>query len=123
MEFLFSSLPHFNKWQHRISEWLSKLEQRFILAEVEEDARKINFCQVFTRQTGGNILAQLPDDASWEEVEGELIERLGDGTVEEEARKVLKQLERYDKDIIDLGDEAVKLAKKAYPEQEETGNR
>ena len=35
----------------------------------------------------------------------------------------LKQLERGDKDIIDLGAEAAKLEKMAYPEQEETANR
>ena len=123
MEFLSSSLPHFNKRQHRISEWLAKLEQSFILVEVEEDERKIKFRQVFTGQTGEDILAQLPDDASWEEAKRELIERLGDGTVEEEAWTALKQLEQGDKDITDLGAEAAKLAKKAYPEQEETANQ
>ena len=123
MKFIFGSLQHFNKRQHRISEWLVKLEQRFILANVEDDTRKIKFCQVFIGQTGEDILAQLPDDTSWEEAKGELIERLEDGTVEEEPRTALKQLEWGDKDIVDLGAEAAKLAKKPYPEQEETVNR
>ena len=35
----------------------------------------------------------------------------------------LKQLERGDKDIVNLGAKAAKLAKKAYPEQRETMNR
>ena len=52
MEFIFTSLPRFNKRQHRISEWLAKLEQRFVLADVGEDARKIKFCQVFIGKTG-----------------------------------------------------------------------
>ena len=34
-----------------------------------------------------------------------------------------KQLEQGDKDIVNLGAEATKLAKKAYPEQEEMPNR
>ena len=53
---------------------------------------------------------QLSDDTPWEEAKRELIERLGDGTVEEEAWTALKQLERGDRDIVDLG----KLARKAY---------
>ena len=113
----------FQQKKHRISEWLGKLGQRFVLADVEEDARKIKFCLVFIGQTGEDILAQLPDDTSWEEAKRELIDRLGDGMVEEEAWTVLKQLECGDKDIVDLGAEAAKLAKKAYPEQEEMANR
>ena len=66
-------------------EWLAKLEQRFVLADIGDDARKIKFCQVFMGQTGEDILMQLTDDISWEEAKRELIDRLGDGTVEEEA--------------------------------------
>ena len=83
MEFIFGSLPHFSKKQHRICKWLAKLEQRYILGNVEDDTRKIKFCQVFIGQTGEDILAQLPGDTSWEEAKGELFERLEDGTVEE----------------------------------------
>ena len=79
MEFLFGSLPRINRRQHRTSEWLVKLEQRFVLPEVEEDVRKIKFCQVFIGQTGEDILTQLPDETSWEEAKRELSERLGDG--------------------------------------------
>ena len=92
MEFIFNSLPHFNKWQHRISEWLAKLEQRFVLAVVEDNARKIKFFQVFIGQTEEDILMQLPDDITWEETKQELIDGLGDGMVEEEDWTVLKQL-------------------------------
>ena len=38
---------------------------------------------MFTGQTGEDILTQLPDDISWEDVKQELIDRLMDGTVEE----------------------------------------
>ena len=123
MEFLFNLLPRFNKRQRRISEWLPKLEQKFVLADVEDDARKIKFCQVFIGQTGEDILVQFLDDISWEEAKQELINRLGDGTVEEDAWTALEQLECSNKDIVNIGAEAAKLAKKAYPEQEETANR
>ena len=85
MELIFTSLLHFNKQQHRISKWLAKLKQRFVLPDVEVDARKIKFCQVFIWQTGEDILTQLPDDISWEDAKRELIERLGDGMVEDDA--------------------------------------
>ena len=76
----------------------------------------------FIGQTGEDILKQLPDDALLEESKGELIGRLGDGTVEEKAWMALKQLERCDCDIVDFGAEAAKLARKAYLEQEEMAN-
>ena len=116
------SLLCFNKQQHTISEWRSKLDQRFVLAD-EEGARKFKFCQVFIGQTGEDILTQLPDDISWEGAKRELIDRLGEGTVEEEAWAALKQLEHDNMDIVSLGPEMAKLAQKVYPEQEETANR
>ena len=85
-----------------------------MLADVGEDARKIKFCQVFIGQTGEDILTQLPNDIFWEDVKRELIDRLGDGAVKEKAWTALKQLERSDKDIIDLGAEVAKLARRAY---------
>ena len=57
--------------------------QRFVLADVD-DARKINFCQVFIGQTGEDILVQLPDDMVWQEAKRELVERQGDRTAEKE---------------------------------------
>ena len=92
MEFIFTSLLHFNKRQQEISKWLCKLRQGFAFADVEEDATKIKVCQVFIGQTGEDILAKLPD-ITWEDAKLELIDRLGDGTVEEEAWTALKQLE------------------------------
>ena len=65
-----------------------------------------------------DILSQLPDD-TWEEAKMELIERLEDGMVEEEAWTSLKQLARDSKDIIELRVETEKLAK-VYPGQENT---
>ena len=50
-----------------------------MFADVEEDARKIKFCQEFIGQTGEDILTQLPDDISWEDAKQELIDRLGTG--------------------------------------------
>ena len=50
-----------------------------MLADVEEDAIKIKFCQVLIGQTGEDILIQLPDDPSWEDARRELIDRLGMG--------------------------------------------
>ena len=85
-----------------------------MLSDIEDDARKIKFCQVFTGQKGENILAQLPDEISWEEAKRESIERLWDGTVAEEAWTVLKQLERGSRDNVELEEEATKLARKAH---------
>ena len=85
MEFIFDSLQGFDRLQHTISGWLAKLEQRFVLSDTEEDARKIKFCKVFIGQTREDILAQLLDEITWEEAKGELIEWLRDRTVEEEA--------------------------------------
>ena len=58
-----------------------KLEERFMLANIEDDARRIKFCQVFIGQTREGILSQLSDEMTWEEPKRELIEWLGDGKV------------------------------------------
>ena len=79
MEFVLKSLPRYNRRQHTTSEWLAKLKQRFVLPGIEEDAKKVKFCQVFIEQTGEDILAQLLDEITWEEAKRELIERLGEG--------------------------------------------
>ena len=65
----------------------------------------------------------MPDETTWEEARRELIERSGDGMVEEEVWKALKQLENCSKVIVELGAEAAKLARKAYPGQENTASR
>ena len=116
MEFIFNSLPRFHKRQHRISEWLAKLEQIFILADVEDDARKIKFCSIFIGQTGEDILhnSQIIRHGK---------RQSGSSMMEEETWTALKQLERGDNDIVNLGAEAAKLVKKAHPEQEEAVNR
>ena len=74
-----------------------------MLADIEKDARKIKFCQVFIGQTKEDILAQSPDEIPCEEAMRESTERLGEGNVEEEAWMALKQLERVSHGEIDLG--------------------
>ena len=48
MEFIFNSLPCFIKRQHEISEWLAKLEQRFILADNEDYVLRIFIPNIFS---------------------------------------------------------------------------
>ena len=86
MEFLLNTLPSYDRHQHTISKWLAKLEQSFSIAEIEENVKKIRFCQVFICQTGEDILGQLPADNMWGNAKGELTTRFGDGLLRKRPR-------------------------------------
>ena len=45
--------------QHVLSNWLTELDQRFQLGEVNEDTNKITWCQLLIGATGSGILSSL----------------------------------------------------------------
>ena len=109
--------------QHELSDWLSELEQRFQLGQVDTDRAKITWCQLLIGATGNSMLAGLEDDATWEAAKKTLLSRLGAGSVRDEAWASLKQLTRGSKEIIELAGEAEKLAKRLHPRDEEAAER
>ena len=109
--------------QHELSDWLTKLEQRFQLGQVEADRVKITWCQLLIGTTGSSILASLEDGATWEAAKETLLSRLGAGSVRDEAWTSLKQLKWGSKEIIELAGEAEKLAKRLHPRDEEAAER
>ena len=121
-----SIVNHMGKYDHRphvLSDWLTELEQRFQLGEVNTDKAKITWCQLLIGATGSSILASLEDDATWEVAKETLLSRLGAGSVRDEAWASLKQLKRGSKEIIKLAGEAEKLAKCLHPRDEEAAER
>ena len=121
-----SIVNHMGKYdhcQHVLSDWLTELEQRFQLGDVETDKGKITWCQLLIGATGSGILAGLEDDASWEIAKETLLFRLGVGSVRDEAWAVLKELKRGSKEIVELAGEAEKLAKRLYPRDAEAAER
>ena len=109
--------------QHKLSDWLAELEQRFQLGQVEADRVKITWCQLLIGATGSSILASLEDGATWEAAKETLLSRLGAGSVRDEAWASLKQSKRGLKEIIELAGEAEKLAKRLHPRDEEAAER
>ena len=109
--------------QHVLSDWLTELEQRFQLGDVEADKGKITWCQLLIGATGSSILAGLEDDASWEIAKEKLLSRLGVGSVRDEAWAALKELKRDSKEIVELAGEAEKLAKCLHPRNAEAAER
>ena len=121
-----SIVNHIGRYDHRqhvLPDWLSELEQRFQLGEVNTDKAKITWCQLLIGTTGSSILASLEDDASWEVAKETLLSRLGIGSVRDEAWAALKQLKRGSKEIVELTGEAEKLAKRLHPRDEEAAER
>ena len=123
LEFVFNTLPKFDRKTHTLSEWLSKVDRIFVLTEIEDDDKKIRLCQLFIGQTGEDILEGLDEGTTWAAAKEALLTRLGDGTQAEEAWNALKHLSRRGRELTDLGCEAEKLAKHAYPGQPETQQR
>ena len=113
-----SIVNHMGKYDHRqhvLSDWLTELEQRFQLGDVETDKGKITWCQLLIGAAGSSILAGLEDDASWEVAKETLLSRLGVGSVRDEAWAALKELKQVSKEIVGLAGEAEKLAKRLHP--------
>ena len=123
MNSVVGSMPTYNSRQHVLSDWLTQLEQRFELGEVAEAARKITWCRLLIGQTGGDLLAKLPPEATWEDAKRSLQARMGEGSVEEEAWQALKSLKRNGRDLVDLAAEAEKLAYRLYPNNEAAAER
>ena len=120
-----SIVNHMGKYDHRqhvLSDWLTELEQRFQLGDVETDKGKITWCQLLIGATGSSILSGLEDDASWEIAKEILLSRLGVGSVRDEAWAALK-LNRGSKEIVELAGEAEKIAKRLHPRDAEVAER
>ena len=121
-----SIVNHMGKYDHRqhvLSDWLTELEQRLKLGEVNTDKGKITWCQLLIGATGSSILVGLEDDASWEIAKETLLSRLGVGSVRDEAWAALKQLKQGSKEIVELAGEAEKLAKRLHPRDDEAAER
>ena len=123
MNSIINAMVKYDHRQHELSDWLSELEQRFQLGEVETDKSKIIWCQLLIGATGNSILAGLEDDTTWETAKETLLSRLGAGSVRDEAWVALKNLTRGTKEIIELAGEAEKLAKRLHPQDAEAVER
>ena len=123
MNFIVNHMGKYDHRQHVLSDWLTELEQRFQLGDVETDKGKIAWCQLLIGATGSSILAGLEGDASWEVAKETLLSRLGVGSVRDEAWAALKELKRGSKEIVELADEAEKLAKCLHPRDAEADER
>ena len=115
MNSIINAMPKYDHRQHVLSDWLAKLDQRFQLGEVGEDTNKITWCQLLIGATGSGILSSLDEEATWEDAKEALLTHLGIGSVRDEAWAVLKNLKKGSKDIVELADEAEKLAKRLHP--------
>ena len=123
MNSIINAMVKYDHRQHKLSDWLLELEQRFQLGEVEADKAKITWCQLLIGATGNSILAGLDDETTWETAKETLLSRLGAGPVRDEAWVALKHLTRGSKEIIELVGEAEKLAKRLHPSDEEAAER
>ena len=123
MNSIINAMPKYDHRQHFLSDWLTKLDQRFQLREVGEDTNKIIWCQLLIGATGSGILSSLDEEATWEDAKEALLTRLGIRSVRDEAWAALKNLKKGSKDIVELAGEAEKHAKRLHPRDEEASER
>ena len=123
MNSIVNTMPKYDHRQHVLSDWLTELDQRFQLDEVDEDTNKITWCQLLIGATGSGILSSMGEAASCEEAKEALPTRLGIGSVRYKAWAALKRLKKATKDIVELTGEAEKLAKRLHPRDEEATER
>ena len=123
MNSIINAMAKYDHRQHELSDWLSELEQRFQLGEVDTDKSKIIWCQLLIGATGNSILAGLEEDTTWNTAKETLLSRLGAGSVRDEAWVALKNLTKGTKEIVELAEEAEKLAKRLHPQDAEAVER
>ena len=80
MKSIVNAMPKYDHRQHVLSDWLTELNQRFQLGEVDEVTNKILWCQLLIGATGSGILSSLGEVVSWEEAKEALLTYLGIGT-------------------------------------------
>ena len=105
MDFVFNSLSKFDRKKTTLSDWLAQLENRFELADIEEEGKKIKLCQLYIGQTENDILEALPAETTWAAAKVALIEQLSEGSQTEEAWNALKSISRDGRDLVDLASE------------------
>ena len=119
MEYIFlQSMPKYKKGTGSLPEWLAKLEDRFELGDIQEDSKKIKLCKLHVGQAGEYILNSLAPDTTWGEAKKALVGQMGEGSPQEEALTALQSLRREGKDLVELGGEAEKWARRAFPNDE-----
>ena len=123
MNSIVNAIPKYDHHQHVLFDWLTELDQRFQLGEVDEDTNKITLCQLHISTTGSGILSNLGEAATWEEAKEALLTRLGIESVRDEAWATLKNLKKGTKDVMELTGEAKKLDKRLHPRDEEAAKR
>ena len=64
MNSIVNAMPKYDHRQHVLSDWLTELDQRFQLGEVDEDTNKITWCQLLIGATGSGILSSLGEAVS-----------------------------------------------------------
>ena len=67
MNSIVNAMPKYDHRQYVLSDWLTELDQRFQLGEVDEDTNKITGRQLLIGATGSGILSSLGEAVSWEE--------------------------------------------------------
>ena len=123
MNSIVNAMPKYNHRQHVLSDGLAELNQRFQLGDVDNDTNKITWCQLLIGTTGSGILSSLGEMVSWEEAKDALLAPLGTGTVRDEAWVALKNLKKGTRNIVELAEEAEKLAKRLHPLDDEAAER
>ena len=116
-------IDKYDHQQHGLSDWLTELELRLQLGEVDTDKSKITLCQLLIGATWPNVLTGLEDDASWETAKETLLSRLGIGSIKDEAWVALKNYKKGSKEIVELAGEVEKLARRLHPHNEEAAER
>lgn len=119
MEYVLRQAQPLDRAQITVSEWLADFQDRCEVAQIEDEEQIIKICKLHIGPAGKALLNSLPDGATWLQAKDALTTQLGDGTAADEAWDALQQLKRNDRPLIELGKEAERLAKKAYPTDSE----
>ena len=96
--------------EETIESWLDGFEARLLCHNIQPCEKKRNWCQVLVGDAGRSIIRKLPHTATWDEIQKELCDVLGETDPKEWAIEGLLQYKPKD---IGLGGIAADIIAKA----------
>ena len=106
-------MEKFEQFKHdeeTIESWLDGFEARLLCHNVETCQKKQNWCQSLVGEAGRSIIQKLPHTATWDKVQKELCDALGETDPKEQA---IEGLLKYKPKGIGLGGIAADIIAKA----------
>ena len=99
--------------EETIESWLDGFEARLLCHNIQSCQKKLNWCQALVGEAGRSIIRKLPHTATWDEIQKELCDVLGETDPKERAIEGLLQYKLRGKGLGEIAADIITKAVKA----------